>query len=278
MSATPCDFYAAELTVDDGFLRLKDCIRYVEKKAFKTAAVGIVNTIVSKIAEKAATTVSNVYVLETPRRIEFSSRLTGHRYAPLPIAGISAPFSADGYDFPIRYDTVPAVSVDMRKIMSDYTDTMKQYIEEAKKRKIIVLLTTGSQDIWDLMSSRPVAFTEQLLYDNLLFSHDKDYPPSDPLEVYVEGELYELGNVQDYGYVIDYVDANVIAYKTQAGDYYSGYGGFYMRIEDSNNVVCAVRFMGRTFDMKDKSAMTIIWSGVFSIIGYYTTTPKTGCP
>ena len=154
---------------------------------------------------------------------------------------------------------------------------MKRYIEELKKRKLIVITSTGGTDVWDLEESRPVAFTEQLLYDNLFFSYDRDYPPTDPPEIYVEGELYQLGGAADYGYVIDVVDANVIAYKTQTGDYYSGYGGYYIMIEDVNNVVCKVKFAGRTFNMADKTAMTVVWSGVFSIIGYYATTTKVGC-
>lgn len=273
--STPCDVDVTQLDLYTAFNQTIECMKYTYKRLIAKATVEPIHRLAAAIANRLATTMPTPYVIETPRRIEFSTRLTGHRLAPLPTMGIVAPRSADGVDFPIRYDAWPTATFDPRQLAEDYVDTLKDFIERTKKNIMLVRFTNGQTLTFKLKEPKPVAIKFSFGGWTYEFSYDRDYPPADPLTLYVEGMLYEF--VEPNTYVIDVFEANVLAYETVTGEYYSGFGGFMLLVRDDANIICEVRLGGRIFSLKDYQYYAVAASNVFTVVAYIPTTTTKTC-
>ena len=273
--STPCDVDITQLDLYNAFYATLDCMRWTYRKLIAKSTVEPVHRIAAAIASRLAAEMATPYVIETPRRIEFTTRLRSHRVAPLPTIGIVAPRSVDGVDFPIRYDAWPTATLDPRRLVSDYVDALKDFAERGKKNIIIVRLADGTENTHELKSPKHMAATMGLANASYYFSYDRDYPPADPPTIYVEGMAYFIEVPNVYGVTI--IEANVLAYQTVAGDYYSGFGGVVIYFVDYANSACELRAFGRTFDLSEYSNWLFAASNLFTMIQYIKTTTAKGC-
>ena len=273
--STPCDIDVGQLDLYEAFMQTIECMKYTYKKLIAKATVEPIHRLAATIANRLAATMPTPYVIETPRRIEFSTRLTGHRLAPLPTLGIVAPRSADGVDFPIRYNAWPTATFDPRQLAEDYVDTMKEFIERTKSNVMIAKFTTGEVLRFKLKEPKPVAIKFAFGGWTYQFSYDRDYPPAEPLTLYVEGMLYEF--VEPDMYVIDVFEANVLAYETVTGEYYSGFGGFMLLVRDDANMICEIRLGGRIYALRNYQYYAVAASNVFTVVAYIPTTTSKQC-
>jgi len=272
MSVDPCAVDLSQYDTATAYEYVKQCAQLVYRELMIASSYSVINRALSALASRIANSNPTYKVIETPRRIEFSSKLTDHRYAPLPIIGITAPTSAEGYDFPIRYDQIPSVIVEPRRIIVDYSDTIKELIERARRYITIVRWYDGRETRYDLELRTDISII--LGFDGWMYrmSYDKDYPPVEPPELYLEGFLYKAGDLSAEGWEVDVIEANVIGYKTTAGEYYSGYGGVAIFIYNHIGTIDRVRVLGREILMSSYSQYAVVFSNLFTLWAYV---PKT---
>ena len=273
--STPCDVDITQLDLYNAFYATLDCMRWAYRKLIAKSTVEPVHRIAAAIASRLAAEMATPYVIETPRRIEFTTRLRSHRVAPLPTIGIVAPRSVDGVDFPIRYDAWPTATLDPRRLAQDYVDALKDFAERLKKNIIILRLSDGSEVVHELKQPRQMALTLGLANFTYSFSYDRDYPPVEPPNIYVEGNVYIVERPTLYSITV--IEANVLAYLTTTGDYYSGFGGIVIYLRDAGNVVCEVRFGGRSFDVSAYEYWLVAASNLFTVNAYIQTATAKGC-
>jgi len=268
MSATdPCLEDLSQLSIDDAFNVVNQCAKQVYQDLLKTAAFDVVNRVLSSLASQLASMNPQFKVVETPRRVEFTSRLDAHRYAPYPIIALTAPTTPEGYDLPIRYDSIPSIVVDPRKVAVGYADSAKELIERAKRYITIVEFWDGSSKSYPLELTSDVSLILSFNGYTYRMSYDKDYPAAEPPEIYIEGFEYVAGDTVAGTWQVTVIEANVIGYKTTSGEYYSGYGGVVIGVSNAG-VLRKVRIIGRELNVSSYASLVIVFSNVFSLWAY----------
>ena len=268
MSLDDCYVDLSELTLDEAYQKIKSCARAVYRELILTASNRMINKILSQLASKIVSLNPHYNVVEAPRRIYFDSQIANIRYAPFPILAITSPHTAEGSDFPIRYDTIPEVSIEMRRLAVDYVDTMKELIERAKKYRAIITFKAGQEVVKDMELKTDIALT--ILFDGWSYrmSYDSDYPPVEPPEVYVEGFLYKAGDLEAEGWELNVIEANIIGYKETGGNYYSGYGGVMIIIYNDDELLKLVKVLSRQFNIENYLRYSVTFSNFFTLWAY----------
>jgi len=272
MSEDPCTVDLSQYSIDDAYNYVKQCAQLVYRELMIASSYSVINRALSALASRIVNTNPSYKVLETPRRIEFSSKLTDHRYAPYPILMLAAPHTVGGTDLPLRYDTIPSVSIDPRRLTVDYSDAIKELIEKAKRYIAIIRWFDGRETRHDLELKTDISII--LGFDGWIYrmSYDKDYPPVEPPELYIEGFLHKAGDLSAEGWEIDMIECNVIGYKETGGNYYSGYGGVAIFIYNEIGTINRVRVLGREIPMSSYSQYAVVFSNIFTLWAYV---PKT---
>jgi len=257
----------SQVSPDEAYNYVKQCAQLVYRELMKASAFDAVDMVVNKLSSKISLANPTYYVVETPRRFEFSSRITDHRLAPYPVLAITAPTTPEGLDLPIRYDTIPTVVVDPRRIVDSYADSIKELIEKAKRYRVLITDVGGNTVAKTLELKTDVTGIMYFVDYIYNMSYDRDYPPAEPPELYVEGFYYETEFIPNLGSV-ELIECNMIGYKTTTGEYYSGYGGVIIVVNNVYRNMRRVRVMGRNLFVQNYSIYTIVFSNLFSLYAY----------